>query len=611
MAYRMSLPQSEAGVKRTYADFKGVDFANSDSLIDPGRSAEAVNVYRNYRDNAGRAVQTRPGYVRRAEVEGKINGVHIFGGKALIHHGTKLSLWNTFPAKALSSDITLIYEGLNNEESVSFIFAEKLYILDGQNYYVYGSGELSKVSDNATIPTTRINAEPDGSNGEMYQAVNMLTPKRRNSFTADGESTVFCLDADQIDSLSEVKVWIEAQEILEGFSVNYTAGTVTFTTAPAAPLTPGTANVVIEFERTVSSHYQSVAGCSVAKVFDSRVFLTGNNDRKGTVIHSALSDAAYFPDNAYYNDGDDMAEIKALLVSEGKLFVLKDPEGSESKLYVHTPSLDYDEGKVYPVEGLSVSLGCISSGINFMDEIAYLSPIGLEKLKITSDSVTLSHASYYVDKKLVSLSDYASSRLCAWDGYLVIVCSGNVFLADGLNAYSKYGYEWFWWNGIGVYEDGIFYPAVDAFCYKSELFFTTKAGVIIAMQGTNDDGKAFESSWVTPQDDFGIEEYYKRITKVGGVARIKRIPNSVIKLSIKTDRTSYENVLRAATAGFNFGSVNFGEFTFGTGISGDIVYRISKQKIKNITLKFYSDELDKPFGLYSATLNAVKKGYVK
>ena len=42
----------------------------------------------------------------------------------------------------------------------------------------------------------------------MYQDVNLLTPKRKNSFCADGTSTDYVLDATNIDSVDKVIVKI-------------------------------------------------------------------------------------------------------------------------------------------------------------------------------------------------------------------------------------------------------------------------------------------------------------------------------------------------------------------------------------------------------------------
>lgn len=614
MAYRMALPAVSEQARRVYEDLSGVDFANYDAMISVRRSGEAVNVYRDYTATGGKAVQTRPGFARRVSAGEKINGVHISGAAALIHHGTNLSLWTTFPASAQEGDLTSLYANMSDARSVSFVFDTKLYILDSEQYLVYDGVSVTQVSANATVPVTRINADPDGSNGSAYQDVNMLTPMRKNTFVSDGVSTVYHLDVEETDASPDASVWVDGERLEGGYTLNHASGTVTFDAPPASPLTAGTANVVIAFSRTVAGHLDRVRRCTVARVFDGRVFLSGNSAHTGSVIHSELGDAAYFSDTAYYNDGDDDAQVKALLCADGKIIVIKGEGGSEGKLYAHTPSLDYDDGKVYPVTPLDIAIGCKSGAVNFMDRIVYLSSLGAESIKFSSDTFSLSHASLLVDKRMTALSDYAEAEMCVWNNYLVIAVSGELFLADGFNMYKENGntaYEWFLWKDVGVYDGGVYYPASDVFSYEKELFFTTQSGVVCAFSGTNDDGRAFESAWVTPADDFGAEGKYKKVLKTGGVAKIKRIPNSVIRVACRTDREAFKDIKSVRTAGFTFGAVDFALFTFGTGLIGRIVYRINASKTEHIALKFYSNEKDKPFGLYSASLQIEKKNDIK
>ncbi len=235
-------------------------------------------------------------------------------------------------------------------------------------------------------------------------------------------------------------------------------------------------------------------------------------------------------------------------------------------------------------------------------------------MHVSGDALSVDHISGIVDKKLTALSGYAEADMCVWQNYLVVAASGALFLADGLNPYTENGsaaYEWFWWKDIGVFEEGAFHAAESVFAYKDELFFTTRSGAVCAFGGTNDDGRAFESAWVTPPDDFGDAGGYKKILKTGGVAKIKRIPNSVIRVAYRTDRGAFGDIKNVRTAGFTFHDVDFKRFTFGTGPDGRVVYRISASKVAHVSLKFYSDEKDKPFGLYSASLQVQRKNEIK
>lgn len=102
-----------------------------------------------------------------------------------------------------------LFVGMNIKESSSFIFDNILFIKDGLNYLEYDGESVSKVA--GTIPMTSYYKNPDGSTSIdsdtdtdlVYQAVNCLTPLRRNAFIGDGESVNYQLDSIELDPTSE------------------------------------------------------------------------------------------------------------------------------------------------------------------------------------------------------------------------------------------------------------------------------------------------------------------------------------------------------------------------------------------------------------------------
>ena len=118
--------------------------------------------------------------------------------------------------------------------------------------------------------------------------------------------------------------------------------------------------------------------------------------------------------------------------------------------------------------------------------------------------------------------------------------------------------------------------------------------------------------WTTPMDNFGLGNKYKTTNKRGGVAKIKTIPNGKVKVAEKTNKTAEEKLIKEyASGGFDFENLDFGNFEFSTELISNIVYKIKEKKFIEIQLKFYTDELDKPFGLYDSMIEAFEGGYVK
>lgn len=92
---------------------------------------------------------------------------------------------------------------------------------------------------------------------------------------------------------------------------------------------------------------------------------------------------------------------------------------------------------------------------------------------------------------------------------------------------------------------------------------------------------------------------------------MKTIQNSICKLKVKTDKIDETYVTRYVSSGFSFVDLSFIDFSFTTSSKSFMKYKIKQKKWSQISMTFYSDELDKPFGIFNATLEAFIGGYVK
>ena len=591
-------------IKRAYTGFRGVDFANDASLVDLSRSPDALNVWKNYADTQGSCIETRPGYVKIGDFGENINGIYFYNNQAFIHSGTNLYLWTNFPT--YPEEKILLKSDMNNIRSSFAIFDDKLYILDGNSYLVYYDGKLKKVSENSpAIPTTTISRKPLGG-GELYQDINVLQPLRKNTFVGDGTSKDYYLDAQNISEVTEIKV---NDSVVTDYSVDKVIGKVTFTTAPAAPKLAGIDNVEITFKKEVEGYIDRIDKCTKVVSFDRRLFFTGNPDYPNAVFHCKINEPTYISDLAYYQDGTDESEIKAMVVGNNMLWVFKEPNQQNETIFYHTSTLD-EAGKVYPSYQGNVSTGCYSDAINYKDDIVFLSRNGLEG--ISSNDINskqlLSHRSSLVDNKLINENNFNYAMMAEWNGYLLVLANHKIYLADMRQMFAGtlgYEYEWYLWD---LSDDKISYLKE----YKGNLYIGSEKGLIFYFHGTNDNGKVINSYWTTPMDNFGYGDSYKTTNKRGGIAKIKTIPNGIIKVSEKTNKKdTIREIARNSATGFDFENIDFENFSFETQNNSYIIYKIKEKKFVEISLKFYSDEIDKPFGIYSAILGAFIGGYVK
>ena len=559
-------------ISKEYKNFRGVDFTNVEVKL--YRSPDALNVWRDYKKK-GEGITTRPDIELYEEMDNSVYGLFFYEiadsfTQLIVHSGTKLY-------KIENGVKTQIYSGMNPRKSQFFVFNNILFIKDGINYLEYNGTTCTEVA--GYIPTTSIGRSPGGG-GKVYQDVNLLTGWRKNGFVADGTSTVYCLDAENIDNETLV---VKVNDVVKtqgtDFTVNTTRGEVTFATAPAAPDTDGQDNVYITYRKTIPGHSDRIKKCTMLEVFDNRVFFAGNQDYPNVLFHSSLENPRYISDLDYYNEGMDLAPIKALIAGNNALWVIKEPSQSNNTVFYHIPTTDSEYGQIYPNSHSNIATGCIATGINFNDDIIFFSDSGMES--ITGDVTTeqlLSHKSTMVDSRLISQTNYEKMILEEWEGYLLVFIDKKVFLADSRGIFTNVNhneYEWFYWE---------LDKQVTCTRVKNGVLYIGTADGIYTL--TKTDGE-LEAYWTTPFDEFNYPQMQKITNKRGCVADME---GDKIKIYVKTDNKPFQEIKEYINT------------------KGYVVPRIKRKKWKGIQIKFYSVE---PFSLYSCTLESYIGSYVK
>lgn len=410
--------------------------------------------------------------------------------KSLVHVGDQIRV-------ALSEAKPQELRGkMNTRESASFVFGNKIYILDGNSYLVYGGEEVdgetvysvSNAAEDAYIPTTYINIVVGGENadaGKEYEARNILQPKFKHTFIADGETTEYHMNENMLDGIAEVTVYGETLKEGDDYSVDLENGRVTFNTAPKkseevkmgdgedSPTYPEAyAGVEIVASKGI---YPAIEGdgdtscddfksminsATIATVFDNRVFFSGISSRPNVIFWSSLKDPSYIGVLNYVQDGLGTTPITAMLPVANTLLVLKGDTEQEGAVYYHTP---HETGvdvmpKTYPSEQGLAGIGCLGAACNFLDDPVFVSRLGLEavsQLKIASER-SKEHRSSLIDARIADKTSLASAKLCEWGGYLVLLVGGRIYLADSRQVYQnnrgETEYEWYYIEDVGVFE---------------------------------------------------------------------------------------------------------------------------------------------------------------
>lgn len=552
-------------VSRIYGGFRGVDFRGEECNL--ARSPDSLNVWKDYKETE--SICTRPGMKLYQAVEGPVYGIWFYKGRMLVHADCTLYA-------VADGVLEVICEDVNSAHSNGFIYEDVFYFMDQNRYFQYDGTGIEEVE--GYVPTTSIGRAPEGG-GTIYEDVNMLTGRRINTFLGDNMSFDFYLDAQGIDKDFAPIVKIDG-EVVDGYTVDYAKGVISFTEAPDAPEPDGQDNVSVEFRKTIPEYRNSICKCSILQVFDNRVFVSGSPDFPNVVWHCSLNNPTYFSDLDYYREGMDEAQVKGMVAGNNALWVFREPSEANTNVFYHTPALDDEYGKIYPSSHSSVTIGCVGKAINFNDDIVFFSGRGMEGISgdITTEQMA-AHRSSLVDSRLITEKDYKNMILEEWEGYLFVFIGNKAYLADSRAVFTNENhveYEFFCWQ----LEKAVTSTRV----HNGILYLGTYDGVYTLTDNECD----IESWWTTPLDKFKYPHKYKTTNKRGSVAEAKGA-EIVVYTKSNNDRDwcfvgTYQNVVDA------------------------FIFQIKKKKFKDLQLKFYSK---KRFSLESATLECFIGGYIK
>ncbi|MBE7016644.1 MAG: hypothetical protein E7420_00600 [Ruminococcaceae bacterium] len=191
-----------------YQKFRGADFSTDPALVDKTRSPFCTNMV----SDGGGMPEKRCGWRTLADFGERINGLFsaVYKGESIfyVHSGNTLYLWDR-----KSGEKRALAQNLCDSKSRGRSLGGKFWIVTGREFLCCEGEKVSFVRDMGYIPTTVITRQSDGG-GAVHEAINLLSPYRRNGFQTDGETKTFLLDSDCIDTELVLSEAIGEGEIL-------------------------------------------------------------------------------------------------------------------------------------------------------------------------------------------------------------------------------------------------------------------------------------------------------------------------------------------------------------------------------------------------------------
>lgn len=618
---QFNVPSESQKYSAVVETFRGVDLNNSPSNVDKSRSPAAPNMIR---DQVGK-VRKRMGYETKVTAPGgaAINGVHHLLEETLVHAGTKLYRLSDTDGTWELTEIG----AMANARSRSFVFDQKLYLLDGTTYQVYDGTTLAAVADSATVPTIIISRRPTGG-GQSYQGLNLLGRKWTESFLGTADATVYQLttkdlaeDAVTARVLNADGVWEEKTEGTD-FTVDRAAGTVTFSTAPGASPVTGQDNVQITAAKERDGYLDTINRCTIAAVYGvggstDRVFLSGNGDKPGVDWYSNFEDPAFFPDTNYTKLVRDGARVTGYAVLSNTLAAFIDGASDGRNVVVRSGVLDENGDAVFRVSNTMIGQDAVAPDTFCRTDKEPLFLTNRGVYAITAEELTgekySQERSYYIASAIGAAQGRENACACTYGDFYALALDGTLYLLDlqqktyeRNSPYSSFQYECYYWPNIParvLFLDG------DALCFGTEdgklCRFHTNVDDVTSY---NDDGAAIDAYWET--SDFDGKIFFHVKTFTGLAVRLAAAVNTGVVVYAQV-RGMWKQVFASGAKAryFDWSYIDFSKFTFSSDRTPRTLYgKIKLKKADKVRFRLQNNVLNEPFGLYAFGLQFKEPG---
>lgn len=254
---------------------------------------------------------------------------------AFFHIGSKLYHADLSETEKQENELTLqeLSSGIPENPGTWFRYGDRLYYKNRGGYYAisFADDAFSCAGVDAYTPVILINTEPTTAAGGEYQGENRLCSQKTVWYSTVAGVKEYHLPVQDIDSVD--KVIVDEEELAEGdgYTVDFAAGIVTFTTEPKHHEPVRVNTVKITFSKENPEAYNSIMDCCTAAVYGGDqnvcVVLSGCEAQPNAYFwcgNHAVMDPGYFPFEQYNLAGDAQDAIVGFGKQQSMLVIFKE-----------------------------------------------------------------------------------------------------------------------------------------------------------------------------------------------------------------------------------------------------------------------------------------------
>lgn len=479
---------------------------------------------------------------------------------------------------------------LTDAKTSFFAFGGKVYMLNGNEYKSWNGTTFATVDGYIPLIAT---ATPPTGGGIADESINLLTGKKRQTFSGDGAALAYqCAETD-LTSVDVVKVGGVVKTVTVDYTVVLATGIVTFTVAPVA----GVDNVDIQWTKGTGSRAEITANFH-AMFFggqnDSRIFVYGDGTNRYyfTGLANGVPSAEYFPAFNYREISSDEFAVTDIVRQYDRQIIYTN--GGETWYSYYDPII---VGGItiadFPTFPLNDTVGNVATG---QAQLIQNNPFSIQNgvYEWSATNVRDERNASYMSKRVQPSLDAVNLTTAItvdWEA------NREYWLAIG-NKIWVYNYRLDAWYK--------FETAANITCFlilDDLLYFGTDAGQIMKFDTTEltDNGTVITCEWEMNFYDFEAEWLQKFLTEMW--ISLKPETKSSVDITYQTDRVGTSNTYTATYNLSTFTGANFGEWSFLVNYNPQpFHFKIKAKKFVYLKITLTNSQTDDKLTILSMTL---------